>query len=65
MEPDPSDVAGFETYTKQYQACLCSGKSCGTGVLKDAGAMLQLQMPQNSGRKQGENDAGRTQKSSI
>ncbi len=34
MEPDPSDVAGFETYTKQYQACLCRGKSCGTGVLK-------------------------------
>ena len=34
MEPDLADVAGFETYTKQYQACLCSGKSCGTGVLK-------------------------------
>ena len=26
MEPDPADVAGFETYTKQYQACLAAEK---------------------------------------
>ena len=27
MEPDPADVAGFETYTKQYQACLAAEKA--------------------------------------
>ena len=27
MEPDLADVAGFETYTKQYQACLAAEKA--------------------------------------
>ena len=27
MEPDPADVAGFEKYTKQYQACLAAEKA--------------------------------------
>ena len=27
MEPDPADVAGFGTYTKQYQACLAAEKA--------------------------------------